>query len=298
VGPKSYVSGNLGIGTSAPTHKLDVTGSANLNKGVASGQALLVNGAEALWHNGTYFSWGYGGTWNYFADRVALGTTTPNENTKLQVETDLYNGIYGRTTYSGGNGVYGIASTGASAYAIYGVSTGGYAGYFSGKVHVNGTLSKSAGSFKIDHPLDPENKYLSHSFVESPDMMNIYNGIVVLDRNGEAVVQLPDWFEALNRDYRYQLTAIGQPGPDLYVAEEVAKGQFTIAGGADGMKVSWQVTGIRQDAYANAHRIPVEQDKTGPEKGSYLHPELFGQPKEKSVEWATKPESRQSSQSE
>jgi hypothetical protein len=292
-GPKTYVSGNLGVGTTAPAYKLDVTSTANLNKGVTSGTALRVNSAEALWYNGDYFSWGYGANWNYFADRVAIGTSTPAVNTKLYVQSDLYNGVYGYTTYSGGNGVYGIANNGASAYGIYGVSSGGYAGYFSGKVHVNGTLSKSAGSFKIDHPLDPANKYLSHSFVESPDMMNIYNGNVVLDRKGEAVVKLPDWFGALNRDYRYQLTAIGQPGPDLYVAEEIANGQFTIAGGADGMKVSWQVTGIRQDAYANAHRIPVEEDKPKAELGSYLHPELFGQPAEKGVEWATKPEMRQ-----
>ena len=59
-------------------------------------------------------------------------------------------------------------------------------GEFIGDVDVTGTLTKSAGSFKIDHPLDPENKYLSHSFVESPDMMNIYNGNVVLDATGEA----------------------------------------------------------------------------------------------------------------
>jgi len=294
VGPKSYVSGNLGIGTSAPAYKLDLTGVANLNKGVASGTALRVNGAEALWYDGTYFSWGYGGTWNYFADRVGIGTQPFGTSNQLQVVTALSNGIVTQSTASSGTGIQGVANSGAAAWGVYGGSSSGYAGYFNGKVHVNGTLSKSAGSFKIDHPLDPANKYLSHSFVESPDMMNIYNGIVVLDKKGEAVVKLPDWFEALNRDYRYQLTAIGQPGPDLYIAEEIAKGQFTIAGGAVGMKVSWQVTGIRQDAYANAHRIPVEEDKTGPEKGSYLHPELFGQPKEKSVEWATKPELRES----
>ena len=41
-------------------------------------------------------------------------------------------------------------------------------------------------------------------------MMNIYNGNVITDANGEAVVALPEWFEALNRDFRYQLTVIGQ----------------------------------------------------------------------------------------
>ncbi|MGH9844628.1 MAG: hypothetical protein ACREEM_38400 [Blastocatellia bacterium] len=78
-----------------------------------------------------------------------------------------------------------------------------------------GTLSKGGGSFKIDHPLDPENKYLYHSFVESPDMMNIYNGVVTLDETGQAEVELPDYFSALNRDFRYQFTAamIRSPHP-------------------------------------------------------------------------------------
>ena len=154
---------------------------------------------------------------------------------------------------------------------------------------VDGNLSKAGGSFKIDHPLDPANKYLYHSFVESPDMMNIYNGNATLDGNGEAVVTLPDWFETLNRDFRYQLTAVGAPGPNLYVAEEIFGNHFKIAGGRPGAKVSWQVTGIRQDAWANAHRIPVEVEKPEVERGFYLHPELFGAPEEKGILWATAP---------
>jgi len=140
---------------------------------------------------------------------------------------------------------------------------------------VTGTLTKPSGSFKIDHPLDPANKYLYHSFVESPDMMNIYNGVVVLDKRGRAVVQLPDYFEALNQDFRYQLTSIGRFMP-VFVAQEIKGNKFTIAGGRPGAKISWQVTGIRHDAYAEAHRIRVEEDK-GKERGTYLHPELFQQ---------------------
>jgi hypothetical protein len=165
----------------------------------------------------------------------------------------------------------------------------GSAGIFDGDVHVYGTLTKSGGSFKIDHPLDPANKYLSHSFVESPDMMNIYNGVAVLDGNGKAMVQLPEWFEALNRDYRYQLTAIGAPAPNLHIAQEVANHQFSIGGGTAGLKVSWQITGIRQDAWANAHRIPVEVNKRAAERDHYIHPELYGAPAEASILWARHP---------
>ncbi len=160
------------------------------------------------------------------------------------------------------------------------VNSSGQAATFNGGVNVNGsfyanTLAKGSGSFKIDHPLDPANKYLYHSFVESPDMMNIYNGVIVLDRRGTAWIQMPDYFEALNKDFRYQLTAIGAPGPNLYIAKEISGNRFRIAGGKPGMKVSWQVTGVRHDAWADAHRIQVEEEKTGKERGTYLHPELF-----------------------
>jgi hypothetical protein len=131
-----------------------------------------------------------------------------------------------------------------------------------------------AKHFRIDDPLDPANKYLYHASVESPDMMNLYNGTVVLDEGGEATVKLPDWFEALNRDFRYQLTCIGGFAP-VYIAQEIGNNTFRIAGGAPGLKVSWQVTGVRHDPYAEAHRSPVEVEKPLAERGHYLHPELY-----------------------
>jgi hypothetical protein len=172
-----------------------------------------------------------------------------------------------------------------------GGGSNGDAADLEGNVGVSGNFFVAGNkSFKIDHPLDPANKYLYHSSVESPDQMNIYNGNVKLDSNGEAVVELPVWFGALNTDYRYLLTPIGGSGPGLYIAEEIADNRFKIAGGAPGMKVSWQVTGIRQDAWAAAHRMPVEEMKSDRERGYYFHPELYGQPEEKSLAWARHPE--------
>ncbi len=145
-----------------------------------------------------------------------------------------------------------------------------------GNLSVNGTVAKGGGSFMIDHPLDPANKILYHSFVESPDMKNINDGVVKLDERGEAWVQLPNWFEALNKDFRYQLTAIGAPGPELYIAEEVKDNKFKIAGGKPNMKVSWMVTGIRHDPYAEKNRIQVEVEKVPSQRGTYVHPEAYG----------------------
>ncbi len=188
---------------------------------------------------------------------------------------DSYRGVYGSTT--NGYGIAGYATS--TGTGVYGFSSSGDAGYFNGTVDITGTLSKGGGSFKIDHPLDPANKYLYHSFVESPDMMNVYNGNVSLNQNGEAIVELPAYFEALNNNFRYQLTAIGAPGPNLYIAEEISGNSFKIAGGSSGMKVSWQVTGVRQDAFAKAHRIKTEVDKEADKKGKYIHPVENGKSK-------------------
>jgi hypothetical protein len=191
---------------------------------------------------------------------------------------------YGLTGLGNGLGVkshnYGVwAKAQGGAFNTGIVAEGSTrAALFIGDVQVQGTLSKYGGSFKIDHPLDPANKYLQHSFVESPDMMNIYNGNTTLDAEGNATVTMPAWFEPLNRDFRYQLTAIGAPAPNLYVSREVQDNQFSIAGGSAGMKVSWQVTGVRQDAWANANRIQVEVPKDPSQVGTYLTPELFNKP--------------------
>jgi hypothetical protein len=215
-------------------------------------------------------------------------------------------GVFGRS-----NERYGVSafSNSTDYYALYAGSSFGYAAHLDGEVYVRGPLIKSGGGFEIDHPLDPANKYLHHSFVESPDMKNVYDGVAVLDDKGEAEIELPDWFGALNKDFRYQLTAIGAPGPNLYIAEEISEvtstkysnsssnnnnnSHFKIAGGASGMKVSWQVTGIRKDPWANAHRVQIEEDKPDKERGYYIYPDLYGQPEEKGISHLLFPKEKQ-----
>jgi hypothetical protein len=196
-------------------------------------------------------------------------------------------GVSGVGGGTSGHGVVGsITSDSGTASGVYGASAGSnsYAGYFEGHVGVTGTLSKGGGSFRIDHPLDPANRILQHSFVESPDMLNIYNGIVTADAGGEATVELPAWFMALNRDFRYGLTPIGEFAP-LYVKSTVDKGRFTIAGAKPGQDISWQLTGIRKDAWAEANRIEVELDKAKDQRGRYLHPIENGRPASSGVDY-------------
>ncbi len=262
---------------------------------------------------------------------VGYGVYGKSNGIGVYGEGDFANGVYGKSSSgngvhgesSSGNGVYGESQTGTAVVGVsndhygvvggssnsaglYGESTNDYAAVLNGKVKITGNLEKAGGSFKIDHPLDPANKYLCHSFVESPDMKNVYDGVVVLDRKGKAEIELPDWFGILNKNFRYQLTAIGAPGPNLYIAEEISdmttntntkyssskrsssnknknNSRFKIAGGASAMKVSWQVTGIRRDPWANANRIQVEEDKPEKELGYYLHPDVYSQPEEKGI---------------
>jgi hypothetical protein len=155
-------------------------------------------------------------------------------------------------------------------------------------VNIQGTLTKSAGSFRIDHPLDPANKFLSHSFVESPEMMNIYNGNVITDASGSATVTLPDYFSALNRDFRYQLTVVGQFAQAI-VSRKIAGNTFEIRTDKPGVEVSWLVMGNRQDAYAREHPIVVEEFKPAEEKGLYLYPAGFGAGEEKGIGYPSRP---------
>ena len=185
----------------------------------------------------------------------------------------LGDGVYGNTVL--GNGVEGFSSRGAGVLGEN--DSGGFAGVFLGKVRVTGNLSKAGGGFEIDHPLDPENRYLSHSFVESPDMLNVYNGTVTTDGNGEAAVALPGYFNALNHQCCYQLTVIGQFAQAIVAKEVGQNNEFTIKTSEPRVTVSWQVTGIRQDPWAVANRIEAEADKAAEERGRYLHPELWGQ---------------------
>ncbi len=216
-----------------------------------------------------------------------IGVVGYNKNASFAATTGIGNtyGIYGNAKTVGGATVPNVR------YGVYGFASGAstnYAGYFSGNVQVTGSISKGSGTFKIDHPLDPENKYLYHSFVESPDMMNIYNGNITTNAFGLATVTLPSYFEAENKDYKYQLTTIGTFAQAI-VKQEVSENKFVIQTSVPNVKVSWQVTGIRNDKYAQSHRVVAEVPKEPQFVGYYLHAAEWGKPETKSIDYLTKP---------
>jgi hypothetical protein len=222
--------------------------------------------------------------------------------------------IYARTAGTG-QAIDAEVNSSTTADALFARTTspmaGSYAGVFSGPVQIScsaatcnttnalqvvGNFAATVKNFVIDHPLDPANKYLYHTSVESPDMKNIYDGVVTTDAAGLATIALPAYFEALNQDFRYQLTVMGTFAQAI-VKEEIADNRFTIQTDKPNVKVSWQVTGIRHDAYAKAHPVVVEIDKPASKRGRYLTPEAFGQPAARGIgdnqEPAIQPQPRQ-----
>jgi len=192
-------------------------------------------------------------------------------------------GVWGSQDGSGW-GVYGTSVSGIGVYG-YASATSGYGVYSWGRFAATGTKS-----FQIDHPLRPETHYLNHFCTEGPEPMNAYSGVVTLDARGEAWVQLPDYFEAINRDPRYTLTPIGAAMPNLHVAVEIQGNRFKIAGGVPGKKVSWEVKAIRNDLWMQRYGYQTEQEKEDAIKGKYLNPELYGQPKERGIHYRPEPE--------
>lgn len=275
--------GNVGIGTAAPTAALHVDGGSDTAAGGSGGYVVTgnVGGANLSFDNNEIMARNNGaaatlainaegGNVNILqggTGNVGIGTSAP---TLAKVEIDVANQRC----------IYGTNNSATFASAYFENIGSGPAGVFDGNVTVIGSLSKSSGSFRIDHPLDPANKYLYHSFVESPDMKNLYDGVVVTDERGYATIEMPDWFEPLNRDFRYQLTVVDADDGDEFVlakiVREIADRTFTIRTSRGGAKVSWQVTGTRHDPWAETHRIPVEEEKPAHERGRYQHPELYG----------------------
>jgi hypothetical protein len=272
-------SGNVGIGTTTPAHLLEVAGNIN-SSGTISAASFSGSGAGLTGVATTGA--------NVFTGNQSVAASASGVTALAAQATDVASaniGVSGLANGAGGTGVYGEAENGSLAVGVWGISSSGYAGLFSGNVNVTGTITGAVKNFKIDDPLDPANKFLYHASVESSEMKTIYDGSVTLDARGEALVQLPEWFEAVNGDFRYQLTCVGGYAP-VYIAQKIANHAFKIAGGTPGLEVDWQVTGVRHDAYARSHPLRVEVEKPTNERGYYLHPELFGQPPQRSLEWA------------
>jgi trimeric autotransporter adhesin len=289
--------GNNNVGV----HATSANGSAVLAE--SSGYAINATGYTAV-RAQTTAAGGQGvwasnpnGTAIYAASTFGYGLDASSSNSYgiraySQHSVALYadGGTYGIAGHAGGGvGVYGESgnSIGVQGSSVSSVGVYGYtgdpdnssAGYF------EGPLNATIKNFRIDHPLDPAGKVLTHSCVESNERKLVYDGVVTTDARGEATVELPAYFEAINSDLRYQLTVVGRFAQAI-VRSKVRNNRFVIATSEPATEVSWQVTGVRQDAYAKAHPLVVESSKRGQERGRYLNPLEHGQPESKGVGYA------------
>lgn len=279
--------GSLGIGTASPAAQLEVDATSLIEVFHAIG----FNAANGSNSNGGGAITAIGGNGDQSDPNGTVGGNGITAfggggGDNLTGNVCLFfpcDGVGGSFTGGLGNGGLSVGGDG-----ILSTPGSGFAGNFNGDINVTGAVLANTKDFKMDHPLDPANKYLFHASVESSEMMNIYTGNVTTDAQGEATVRLPDWFEALNTDFRYQLTAIGQFAQAI-ISHKIQNSQFQIRTNAPNVEVSWQVTGVRQDPYAKAHPLVVEQEKEPGLKGFYIRPELYGQPDEKQIEWARHP---------
>ncbi|MEY3984316.1 MAG: hypothetical protein RL160_1875 [Bacteroidota bacterium] len=279
--------GLLGYGRGSASFNAGVAGIAG-NSGSFNVGALFESTAPGISGKRNYGIYNSVTSGYVFGVGMFTGMTATTNSTNGNY--GLYTAISGTAAAASMAGYFDASPTNSSAsnYGIYASATNGatnYAGYFSGNVTVTGTLSKSGGTFQIDHPQDPENKYLIHSFVESPDMMNIYNGNITTDAQGFATVQLPDYFESLNMEFRYQLTVVGPDFAQAIVSEKIDGNKFKIRTDKPNTEVSWQVTGVRNDPWAKANRFVPERAKEPNARGKYLHPELYGQPVNKGIHY-------------
>lgn len=267
------------VGTTKLGNSMIVQSGTTVNIGASGGPSTLnVAGTSPIAAFGT--GGGIAVAGHSVSNTGILGVSTSGDGVVGQSSSKT--GVKGMST--SGDGAGGIACSGCTGRAGV-VGIGKLAGSFSGTVGVAGNLAVSGvKAFHIDHPLDPANKYLNHAAVESNEVLNVYSGNITTDLGGMASVVMSNYFSALNGDCRYQLTVVGQFAQAI-VFREIENNTFVIKTDRPSVKVSWQVTGVRQDAWMKNHPLQIEEDKPERERGYYLHPELFGQPKEKDLFW-------------
>ncbi|HPI18984.1 MAG TPA: hypothetical protein PKY56_01305 [Candidatus Kapabacteria bacterium] len=175
--------------------------------------------------------------------RIGIQGSNPT-NPSLSFTPD---GTGGYTTFSGSAVFQNNITTSSDVYAN--------SAYFNGNLNVNGTKN-----FRIDHPDDPENKFLVHAAIESDQVLNQYSGNVVTNSEGMAIVKLPDYVEKINKNFRYQLTVIGDFAQAI-ILKKIANNQFTIRTDKPNIEVSWEITAERNDKYLREHPFNAVQEK-------------------------------------
>ncbi|MCC7433273.1 MAG: hypothetical protein IT363_01210 [Methanoregulaceae archaeon] len=249
-----------------------------------------------------------GGYAGYFAgkgpDAVFINNGGSGRGLRVLSSTDTgiwattasgFAGIDGRSGSTSGLAVFG-QNDAADGKAVVGQASG-YGVYSFGPLGATGTKS-----FRIDHPLDPENRYLLHYSTESPTPQNFYSGNVKTNAQGKAWVELPSYFAEINANFKYQLTVVDDNESDTFVhvkvGRKIARNRFLIMSSEPNVEVSWRVEADRNDLWVRKNGANTEVDKQPNERGLYQHPELYGLRKEYGINESRKTGQKQRQRSE
>lgn len=199
--------------------------------------------------------------------------------------------VYGEIINSGvgnGTGVYGYGGwAGIIGRALNPNANNSWAARFIGNVRVLGNFSATgAKSFVIDHPIEPDRRFLLHFAIESPEVLNVYRGRITTNDQGFAEITLPAYFWHVNTEPTYYLTPIGA-GVRVWVEQEPTPDnpKLIIRSEQGHVQVAWMIVARRNDPYLRAHPVEAEPLKPPAFQGYYLHPELYGAPPEKRIGW-------------
>jgi hypothetical protein len=286
----SIPSGNVGIGTTSPSAKLEVVGDVN-----GSGSVLWWEQAIIL---GTHTGLGIGvkGEHEYSGNSGYLGTPDygvyGDHNSGTYGYIGSYNcGVYGSNRNSGdrgylgliGSGVsgwsdssygvegyspygYGVHGSSGNGYAVYGSClNGGWAGYFVGDVHVTGALSAGGTKpFIQPHPKDPSREIV-YIAAEAPEAVVLHRGTGHL-KEGVAVIELPEHFGLVAADEGIQVQVTPRSADTFGLAvvqrsrEEIVVKE--LKNGRSNFEFDYFVTGVRagfeghEPVAANTHFKP------------------------------------------
>lgn len=300
MGVNSRTNGGYGIygqGFNGGVGETNDAGGAGLwgqnNNGTGSGNAcgVIGDGNYGVWGQTSYGQAGVFGLNTRTTGGHGVWGQGVNGVVGESVQINGY-GVWGSNTATTdpGTGVAGVGVTGVAgqstntslSYGVYSYDDGGIYNQLDvgGNFYAGGTKS-----FRIDNPLDPKNKFLIHYSIESNEVMNVYRGSVQLDANGQAIVKLPDYFSAINKNFSYNLTPVGAPAPNLYIKQKIQNGEFVIAGGTANQEIDWVVYAERNDKYMQQHPEyrETQPEKTGRYKGKFVHPQVWGQPASKGI---------------